>query len=141
MPQFLRTTTPEADWRSFTFVSARSDPYVNGNLILVNDTVGMIFVDSDLDEDTGVNANDPPQREIDEDVVIFYHAEKIRLEKAAVEMAAGENLYFSGVEGTPVTNVYQSGYWKIGIVAKDAEANARYVIADLKGDQAVQAEF
>jgi len=58
------------------FTSARSEPYVNGNLILHNDTVGVIFVDSDLDATTGVNANTPPQREIDEDVVIIYAAEK-----------------------------------------------------------------
>ncbi len=141
MAQFLRTIAPEGDWRSFFFTSVRSDPYVNGNLILVNDTVGVIFVDSDLDATTGVNANDPPQREIDEDVVIIYAAEKIRLPKAGVEIAEGDNLYFSGTEGDTVTNVYQSGYWKIGIAIEAAEAGDDYVIADLHGQHAVQAEY
>jgi hypothetical protein len=141
MAQYLRTIAPEGDWRSFFFTSARSEPYVNGNLILHNDTVGVIFVDSDLDATTGVNANTPPQREIDEDVVIIYAAEKIRLPKEAVAIAEGENLYFSGTEGDSVTNVFQSGYWKIGIAVKDAGADDDYVIADLDGKQAVQAEY
>jgi hypothetical protein len=143
MPQYLRTTTPEGDWRSYFFVSERSEPYVDGNLILDNDTVGMIFVSDDLDPTTGVNANTPPQREIGEDVVIIYEAEKIRLPKVAgVTIRHGDNLYFSGVEGAGVSNVYQSGWWKIGICVEDeAAANDGYVLADLEGKDAVQAEY
>jgi hypothetical protein len=141
MAQYLRTISPEGDWRSFYFTSERSEPYVNGNLILVNDTVGIIFVDSDLSDTTGVNENTPPQSEIDEDVVIIYAAEKIRLPKAVVDMEVGDNLYFSGDEGGTVTNTYASGYWKIGIVVKAADADDDYVVADLHGQHAVQAEY
>lgn len=137
MANFLRTCTPEGDWRSFKFTNPSSVNYLDGKLYLVQDTVGVVLVAQKYD-DQGC----PVDLVIEpgEEGVLIYHAEKIMLEKMAGSGGSvwvpGEKVFWSGVGGSIVTNEYLSGYYWIGICVEAAAATDERVKVDLKGDKA-----
>lgn len=137
MAQFLRTTAPEGDWRSFRFTNPYSYEMGNGLLYLVRETVGVPLVAQRLDPNTGCELDlvVPAGSE----GVFIYHAEKIRLAKVAAsghDFLPGDKVYWSGVAGAGVTPTYQSGFYWIGICVWPSAAGESTVIVDLKGDKA-----
>lgn len=134
MPQALRTATPMGDWRSFKYVVELTegvlgikDAHEAGEsfLYLVEDTVGAVLESADFGEEA----------------VLIYHAEKILVPKEDVDFMPGERVYFIPATRT-VTNVYDSGYYWIGICTEATETGDEYVEIDLKGDRAeVEAEL
>ena len=120
MPTHIRTARPSGDIRSFPWDVNQSGGVTAGKIIKIMDTFGVIFQTKDVGEE----------------VAVHYHVEKIMLEKAAVEMHVGQKLYHDGTYGNPVTNVYASHMYWIGIVVQHCDADASHVKADLKGDKA-----
>uniref|UniRef100_A0A6M3ME92 Uncharacterized protein n=1 Tax=viral metagenome TaxID=1070528 RepID=A0A6M3ME92_9ZZZZ len=131
MPNALRTETPDADWRSFKFTVEDSAGVIGikdarrtgvSYLYLINDTVGAVLESADIDEEA----------------VLFYHAEKIDVPK----MTESTDIFLPGmrVYWDPTTRLvtpdYNSGYFWIGIATEPADADELYVEIDLKGDHA-----
>jgi len=132
--QRLRTATPMADWRSFPFTVTDSAGHQDGDLVLVNDTVGFVHLGKpQLDHDGCVK--DPPYQ-LGDEALLIYHAEKCWLDKDGNAALLGGRAYWSGVNGDPVTSVWQSGYYWIGIFVRAAAAGDAEVYVDLKGDKA-----
>lgn len=133
----LRTATPQGDWRPLKFtcdVSAGvvgtltmvTDNAVGAritNMYLVNDTVGCVLEDADFGDEA----------------VLIYHAEKIVVPKdtdSTDVFLPGDRVYWD-----PTTRLckaeYDSSYYWIGIcVGPAVDADAMYVMIDLKGDHA-----
>lgn len=136
MAQFLRTATPEGDWRSFRFTNNETYNMGNGLLYMVQETVGVPLVASRYD------ANNCPLPLIvpaGEEGVFIYHAEKIEVAKVAAsghDFLPGDKVYWSGVAGAGVTPTHQSGWYWIGICVWPSGAGEALVIIDLKGDKA-----
>ena len=136
MAQFLRTATPEGDWRSFKFTNDSGAEMGNGLLYLVRETVGVPLVAQRLD------ANNCPLDLVvpdGEDGVFIYHAEKIRVAKIAASghnFFPGDKVYWNGVAGGGVTPFYVTGYYWIGICVWPSGVGEATVIIDLKGDKA-----
>lgn len=120
MPQHIRTARPSGDMRDFPWTVTLSGGVSEGEIYKIEDTFCVAFQDAALGED----------------VAMHYHVEKVMLPKAAVAITQGQKLYHSGVNGQPVSNVYQSGWYWIGICVADAAAADDKVKADLKGDKA-----
>ena len=140
MAQFLRTATPMADWRSFKFThNVIEETLTEGKLYLIQDTCGVLFLDIQY---TSAGCKKAKTIAYDEDPslegVIFYHAEKIMVEKwtgAGRTFLPGDKVYWSGTQGDGVTNADQSGYYWIGICVRAAGASDDEVMIDLKGDK------
>lgn len=120
MPQHYRTARPPGDIRAFEWTVTLSGGVTEGQLYLINGTVAIAF------QTAALGAT----------VAMTYHIEKVMVPKAAVAMTVGQKVYWSGVNGAAVTNVYQSGFYWIGIVVADADAADDEVKIDLKGDKA-----
>ena len=137
MGQFFRTSTPMADWRSFKFThSELGVTYYEGYLYKIHDTVGVLFLD--IQYDTAGNKKDKEIVYGDEGVLV-YHIEKVMVYKEHATGDAflpGDKVYWSGVQGDPVTPNYAAGYYWIGICVKAAVAADLDVMIDLKGDKA-----
>ncbi len=119
MPNFIRTARPSGDIRSFTWTVDQSGGVTEGLLYWVNHTVVAAF----------------QTKNVGEDVAAIYHCEKLMLHKAAVAIGLGSKLYWDGIAGNPVTPVYASGMYWIGICVQAALAEDTHVKADLKGDK------
>lgn len=120
MPQHIRTARPSGDIRGFTGICAITAGMVEGQIYMIQNTVGVVFQDAAFGAAYSLN----------------YHVEKIMVDKAAVAIFVGDAIYWSGVDGDPVTNVWTSGLLWIGICVEDAAAGADQVKIDLKGDKA-----
>lgn len=120
MPQHIRTARPSGDIRDFPWTVNISGGVSEGQIYKIHDTFCVAFQDA----------------AVGEEVTMHYHVEKIMLPKVAAIVEAGQKLYHSGVNGTPVTPAYQSGYYWIAIAVADAAVGDAEVKADLKGDKA-----
>ena len=120
MPHHIRTARPSGDIRGLE-ITVGSAGIVEGQLYLINDTVGVAF-----------------QTKVEGDIgTIDYHIEKVMLEKdAALTISTGDKIFWSGTDGDPVVNVCISGYLWIGICVATALAGTVLVKCDLKGDKA-----
>jgi len=141
MAQYFRTATPMGDWRTLKAVCADSNGHDVGDLVLIEDTVGLVFLSvPPLDADGCLK---DPAVQFEDEFVLVYHIEKVIVakESGSTEAAAkGQKVYWSGTNGDPVTTVWTSGYYWIGIVTEDADATATEVEIDLKGDKATLLE-
>lgn len=124
MPQHYRTARPPGDIRAFEWTVDISAGVTEGLLYLIEATVAIAFQ---------TIAFGLP-------VAMTYHIEKVMVNKAAVAMTVGQKVYWSGVNGAAVTNVYDSNFYWIGIVVADAAAGDAQVKIDLKGDKATLTE-
>lgn len=142
MPQFFRTSTPMADWRSFKFTLDVSEQWEGGKLYLVNDTVGLLFM-GDIKYNAATGCPEENQYlEYGEEGVLVYHIEKVMVHKengsGLSSFNPGEHIYWSGVNADPVVSTWQSGYYWIGICTAAATDLDTLVEIDLKGDKATQ---
>ncbi|GAH44553.1 unnamed protein product, partial [marine sediment metagenome] len=73
----------------------------------------------------------------------IYHCDKIVVTKrtgTAEAITAGQKLYWSGVNGSPVTPNHRSTYYWVGIATEVAGAFDSTVEMDLKGEKASMTE-
>lgn len=129
MGQRVRTAAPPGDWRSLTAICANALGHSQYDLVLVHDTVGMVYFETAV----VLGGTFYP----------IYHCEKIVVDKwagTAYAFAAGDKVYWSGVDGDGVTPVYRSTYYWIGVATEPAAALATTVEIDLKGDKATVTE-
>ena len=139
MAQFLRTASPDGDWRSFKFTHAIPGlTMTEGSLYQIQDTVGVLILDIKY---TAAGCKDAKTITEDDEGVLIYHAEKIRVDKGAFAILPGDKIYWSGVQGSAVTNVFTSGALWIGICVWPAAVGDSTVIIDLKGDKATNPNF
>lgn len=137
MANFLRTCTPEGDWRSLRFTNPDSVVWLDGQLYMIQDTIGVVIVAAAY---TAAGCADALDVDPGEEGVMIYHAKKILLPKVCGSggsvFVVGQKVYWSGVGGDPVTPTYQSGFYWIGICVHPAGIDDCYVKTDLKGDKA-----
>ena len=125
MAQRLRTATPMADWRSVKCNSGQ-ETYTQYDMIKINELVGVVLM-GDV--------------EMQKDFMLFYHAEKILVDKVHTTGDAfqvGDKVFWSGNAGDPVTPHFNSAdppMW-IGMCVEDADQLDTTVLIDLKGDKA-----
>lgn len=138
MAQFFRTGAPMGDWRSLAFTVDETAGLTHGQLFLLGDTVGMIFIGEPV-----LDANGCAQAlvaALGVETTLIYHAEKIMLPKAAqVTFHEGDKIYWSGIHGAGVTTHASGLYW-IGIAVAPAAAADTEVKADLLGNKATLLE-
>lgn len=124
MAQHFRTATPPGDWRSISDMTCDlSAGYTSGEILKVQDTFGIVHEDAAYGEE----------------FEFVYHIEKVIVDKltgSGEAIVKGQRVYHSGVYGTGVTAVWQSGFYWIGIATENAGANVATVEIDLKGDKA-----
>ena len=131
MAQFLRTTMKHA--RSFKFTHDIADLTMTESYIYqIEDTVGVLLLDIQY---SAAGCKEAKTIEEDDEGVLIYHAEKIQVRKIACAFSPGQKIFWSGVQGSAVTNVSASGYLWIGICVWAAGASDDTVIIDLKGDK------
>jgi predicted RecA/RadA family phage recombinase len=137
MGQTLRIGSPMGDWRSLKFTVTASPSVVHGQIVLVQETVGIIFVGRNLDP-----CNVTLAVLTGEEAVLIYHAEKIEVPKVTGQGAAflpGDKVYWDGITQA-VTPIFNTGSYWIGICAQPAGASVATVVIDLKGDKATLLE-
>jgi len=142
MAQYFRTATPMADWRTFKYIVADSIGHELGELVLVQETVGLIFIGEPILDVNGCKI-DPQVVPFGEESVLVYHIEKVIVEKlvGSAEVAfPGDKVYWSGVYGTGVSPVYTTGWYWIGIFTEPRGADEATAEIDLKGDKATLLE-
>lgn len=126
-----------ADWRSFKFTHAISAlTMTEGSIYKVEDTVGVLILDIQYGSQGEKLAKTIVE---DDEGVLFYHAEKIMVDKyvrTGYSFLPGDKVYWSGVQGAAVTPIYQSGFYWIGICVWPAGESEAQVMIDLKGDKA-----
>ena len=132
MANFIESFGVEGEFKSVSFDYADSPCLAHGHLYKLGNTVGVIFVADKLDPVTGCRV--PFTVCSGETGVLIYSCEKIRLQKAAVAIAVGNAIYWDGVHGNPVTNVWASGLLEIAKCVEAAAAGDDDVLADLHGD-------
>ena len=130
MAQFLRTTMKNA--RTFKFTHAIAGlTMTEGSIFQVQDTIGVLL----LDIQHGSQGEKLAKTIVEgKEGVLVYHAEKIRVDKDAVAFLPGDAVYWNGVQGGKVTNVYSSGAIWIGICVFAAAIGDSTVIIDMKGE-------
>ena len=137
MAQFLRTCTPEGDWRSLKFTNPDTVAWLDGQIYMIQDTAGVVLVPYAYTADGCADILDVDPGD---DGVMIYHAEKIMLPKlhgsGGSTWVVGQKAYWSGVGGDPVTPTYQSGYYWIAVCVEAAGIDDERVKCDLKGDKA-----
>lgn len=137
----FRTSTPMGDWRSFKFTHAEAGvTYEEGKLYMIQETVGLLFTDISYDSS---GCKEAATRALADECVLVYHIEKVivyKLAKTGWSFLPGDKVYWNGVQGDPVSPVYRSGYYWIGIATEPAAALATTVEIDLKGDKATAGE-
>lgn len=124
MGQRLRTATPMGDWRSLKFTVGVSAGYSQYDIVLIQETVGVVYF-------AAVDYGD--------EAVLIYHAEKIIVDKltgTGESFLPGDKVYWSGVAGTGVSPNFTSGWYWIGIATEPAAEADTTVEIDLKGDKA-----
>lgn len=125
MGQRVRTAAPGGDWRTFHAVCENAAGHVQYDMIMVQDTVCVVYF-----EVTVILAAE---------FFPIYHCDKIVVTKragTAEAFTAGQKVYWSGVDGSPVTPNHRSTYYWIGIATEAAGALDTTVEIDLKGDKA-----
>ena len=125
MGQRVRTAAPGGDWRTLTGICTNAAGHSQYDIILLHDTVCVVYFETAV----VLGGTFYP----------IYHCEKIVVDKHAktgYSFAAGDKVYWSGVDGEPVTPIYRSTYYWIGIATEAATALATTVEIDLKGDKA-----
>ena len=133
MAQFIRTATPDGDIRTFKFTHALGAlTLTEGSIYQIEDSVGPLLLDIQY---TSAGCKDAKTIVSGDEGVLVYHCEKIRVDKIACIFNPGQKIFWSGVQGSPVTNVSASGYLWIGICVWPAAASDSTVIIDLKGDK------
>ena len=132
MAQFLRTATPDGDWRSFKFTHALVPDITltEGRIYQIQDSIGVLVLGIQY---SSAGCKEAKTINSGEEGVLIYHAEKIRVNKDAVAFLPGDAVYWNGVQGGNVTNVYSSGAIFIGICVWAAGASDSTVIIDLMG--------
>ena len=133
MAQFLRTATPDGDWRSFKFTHALVPDITltEGSIYQIQDTIGVLILDIQY---SSAGCKEAKTINSGEEGVLVYNCKKIRVDKVAVAFLPGDVVYWSGVQGASVTNAYSSGAIWIGICVWAAVAGDSTVIIDLKGE-------
>ena len=131
--QFLRTATPDGDWRSFKFTHALVPDITltEGRIYQIQDSIGVLVLGIQY---SSAGCKEAKTINSGEEGVLIYHAEKIDLYKDAVVFLSGDAVYWNGVQGGNVTNVYSSGAIWIGICVWPAAADDEKVIIDMKGE-------
>lgn len=141
MPAILRCGTPMQDWRSFKFTHTISGlTMTEGELYMIQHTVGVLILDIQYGSQGEKEAKTIVE---DEDGVLFYHAEKIMVDKFVRTGSAflpGDKVYWSGVQGDSVHPWHRSADWWIGICVVAAGDTDDQVMIDLKGDKASTTE-
>jgi len=134
MAQFLRTATPDGDWRSFKFTNALVPALTltEGLIYQIQDTIGVLLLDIQY---TAAGCKKAKTIGSGEEGVLIYHAEKIRVNKdTGVACLPGDAIYWNGVQGGNVSCRYSSGGIWIGICVWAAAAGDTTVIIDMKGE-------
>lgn len=134
--QRFRTATPMGDWRSFKFTMTEAGPWTEGQLYIVQDTVGVLLLDIQYNADGSKKAKTIV---VDEEGVLVYHIEKIIVDKVAgtgLAFLPGDDVFMDlAVQGSSVSPTDGGGTWrKIGICVQAAAELADEVMIDLKGD-------
>ena len=141
MPDILRCATPMMDWRSFRFTHAVAGLTMTEALLyIIQETVGVLLLPIQYGSQGEKEAK---TIEEDDEGVIFYHAEKIMVYKyvrTGYSFLPGDKVYWSGVQGSAVTPIHQSGFYWIGIAVRAASETATRVMIDLKGDKVSRTE-
>jgi len=134
--QRFRTATPMGDWRSFKFTMTEAGPWTEGQLYIVQETVGVLLLDIQY---TAAGCKKAKTIVITEEGVLVYHCEKIIVDKVATSGLAflpGDDVFMDlAVQGSSVSPTDGGGTWrKIGICIWPAGALDTEVMIDLKGD-------
>lgn len=139
MAQFLRTATPMADWRSFKFTHIIAGlTMAEGQLYRIQETIGVLFLDIQY---TAAGCKKAKTIVAGDEGVLFYHAEKIMVDKeAAAIFLPGDKVFWHGIQGGAVSKVKPSGGYWIGIAVAAAGVGDTDVKIDLKGDKATMTE-
>lgn len=122
----LRTATPMGSWRSFVWTVDLSGGILTGQIYLVNDTPCLALCNQ-------LGLLNPA---LDDVASMIYHAEKAMLPKDGSAFSVGDRIYWSGVNGDPVTATFVSGYYWLAICVRNAAAGDSHVVADFLGDKA-----
>lgn len=136
MGQFFRTATPPGDWRSFKFTNALVPALtmIEGSIYQIRDTVGILFLDAQYDAN---GCKLPAEIGSGKEGVLVYHIEKVMVDKGACAFTPGDSVYWPGIQGSAVTNVYSSGAIWIGICVWPAATGDDQVMIDMKGEVAL----
>jgi hypothetical protein len=130
------------DWRSFRFTLSHSGGVQNGDLLLVQETVGQVFI-GDIALDSHGCKVEPQHLDFGDECVLIYHADKTIVEKqvgSGQVFLPGDKVYWSGTHGDGVTPIYASGLYWIGIATEPADADDDEVEIDLLGNKATLLE-
>jgi len=126
MGQRVRTAAPGGDVRTLTAVCTNESGHSQYDLVFVQDTVAMVYFETAV----VLGATFYP----------IYHCEKIVVTKRAAAngyaFAAGQKVYWSGIDGDPVYPFHRSGFYWIGVATEGALTTDTTVEIDLKGDKA-----
>ncbi len=132
----LRGSPPSEKVATFKYTNESGLTQTEGELYLIQETVGVLYLDIQYDSD---GAKAAKTIEDGDEGVLIYNAEKILLDKAATTGSAfspGDKVFWPGTPGANVTNTWQSGYYWIGVCVKAASDTDTTVMTDLKGDKA-----
>ena len=129
----FRTSTPMGDWRSFKFTHAEAGvTYEEGKIYRIRDTIGILLTDISYDSS---GCKEDAERSLGDECVLVYHIEKIMAKKVAgAVFLPGDVVYWPGIQGAAVTNVYSSGAIWIGIATEPAATDDARVEIDMKGE-------
>ncbi|MCK4815208.1 DUF2190 family protein [bacterium] len=125
MGQRVRTAAPGGDWRTLTAICLDAAGHVQYDMVFVHDTAAVVYFEVTV----ALNAMFYP----------IYHCDKIVVTKrtgTAEVFAAGDKVYWSGVNGSAVTPNHRSTYYWIGVATEPALGSDETVEIDLKGDKA-----
>lgn len=134
--QRFRTARPSGDIRTFQFEADLGITLTEGELYMIEDTVGVLLLDIQYDTDGSKKAKTIVD---DDDGVLVYHIEKIMVDKTVVSGSAflpGDKVYWNDTQGDPVSNTYAGAYVRwIGVCVWPATDADTEVMIDLKGDK------
>lgn len=126
----------EGEYKPIQFTYTDSDPIASASLYKIENTVVMIFVADRIHPTTG--NRETLEVRSGEQAIGIYSCEDIQLPKVAgVAINPGDAVYWSGVAGTGVSRLWQTGWLRIGICKEAAVAGDARVLCDLHGDHAI----
>lgn len=133
MGNFFRTATPPGDWRSFKFTNSLVPALTlaEGEIYQIQDTIGVLLLDAKYDSQ---GCKLPATIDSGEEGVLVYHIEKVMVKKIACAFLPGDVVFWDGIQGNPVSNVYSSGGIWIGICVRAAGTGDALVMIDMKGE-------
>lgn len=134
--QRFRTAVPAGDWRSFKFTMIEAGPWTEGQLYIVQETVGVLLLDIQY---TAAGCKKAKTIVVTDEGVLVYHIEKIIVDKVAgtgLAFLPGDDVFMDlAVQGSSVSPTDGGGTWrKIGICVRAAAELDTEVMIDLKGD-------